>query len=219
MFAFLAMSSSSKSKPGSFGKDVHRLLLAAEAGQKADILTYSSGHLGPRSLSHSQPHMETKQVFWKMSQNQEESPNLPTLPKRQPKAKVPVKKEEMKDSASGAASVEPGVPGLRQDQATDHAERREDKLPKIVHCSSDSLPILKLRPCPQTKFNSSSDSEGNHKFCSSLSDQEGLSNGAQLEVKKRFGRQVIAKPDLWAGINVAEVHERKLQKVRMVKQT
>ncbi|XP_047459493.1 uncharacterized protein LOC125019036 [Mugil cephalus] len=209
------MSSSFKSKPRSSRGELRRLLLAAEAGQKADILTYSSGHLSPRSMSQSQPHAETKRVFWRMSQNQEESPNLPTLLKRLPKAKIPAKKEEIKESASGATSVEPGVLGSKQDQTTDHsshAERREDKLPEIVHCSSDSLPILNLKPSSQTEFNSSSDLEGKLKVCSSHSDQEGLSNGVQLEVKKWLGREVIAKSDLWAGINVAEVHERKLQK-------
>ncbi|TNN66697.1 hypothetical protein EYF80_023086 [Liparis tanakae] len=61
--------------PESFRSDIHGLLLAAEAGQKADILTYSSGHLGPRSLVQSQPHGETKQSFWRMCRGLEETPN------------------------------------------------------------------------------------------------------------------------------------------------
>ncbi|XP_044071424.1 uncharacterized protein C6orf118-like isoform X5 [Siniperca chuatsi] len=146
------MSSSCKSKPRCFGSDIHRLLLAAEAGQKADILTYSSGHLGPRSLTQSQPHRETKQSFWRMSQSQEETPLT-----------------------------------LQQTRT-------------------------KPRAFSQKKSNSSSDPEGKQQVCSTHSDQEGPNNEGQLKTKQRFGRQVIAKQDLWAGINVAEMHERKLQK-------
>ncbi|XP_044071420.1 uncharacterized protein C6orf118-like isoform X2 [Siniperca chuatsi] len=211
------MSSSCKSKPRCFGSDIHRLLLAAEAGQKADILTYSSGHLGPRSLTQSQPHRETKQSFWRMSQSQEETP----LTLQQTRTKVPtyVKKKEMKESPSefstGTALIESEVLRSGQAHTTDcssHADRREDiSLPKILYCSSNSLPV-QPRAFSQKKSNSSSDPEGKQQVCSTHSDQEGPNNEGQLKTKQRFGRQVIAKQDLWAGINVAEMHERKLQK-------
>ncbi|XP_040905323.1 uncharacterized protein LOC121189355 isoform X2 [Toxotes jaculatrix] len=213
------MSSSYEARPRCFGSDIHRLLLAAEAGQKADILTYSSGHLGPCSLNRSQPHAQTKQSFWKMSQGQEETPNPLTLQQRRTKALTYVKKKEMKESpselTSSAALVESEVSESRQDQATDHsshAHRREDiSLPKIVHCSSDSL-LLWPRAFSQKKPSPSSDPEGKQQFCSSHPDQEGLNNEDQLKTKLLFGRQSTAKRDLWARINVAEMHERKLQK-------
>ncbi|XP_044229341.1 uncharacterized protein C6orf118-like [Thunnus albacares] len=218
------MSSSCKPKPRCFGSDIHRLLLAAEAGQKADILAYSSGHLGPRSLNQSQPHNETKQSFWRMSQSQEETPNPLTLQQRRTKALAYVKKKDMKDSPSefttGTALVESEVSGSRQDLATDHsshADRKEDiSLPKIVHCSSNSLPV-NLRALSQKKSNSSYDQEGKQPFCSSHTDQLGLNREDQLKTKPRIGRQVVAKQDLrdcnsMGGINVAEMHERKLQK-------
>ncbi|GAA6213938.1 uncharacterized protein C6orf118-like isoform X1 [Lates japonicus] len=204
------MSSSSKSKPRCFGSDIHRLLLAAEAGQKADILTFSSGHLGPRSLNQSQPHTQTDQSFWKMSRSQEETPNPLALQQRRTKALTYVKKKEMKESPPEFTVSESG-----QDRATDgssHADRKEDiSLPKIVDCSSNSLPF-QPRAFSQKKPNSSSDPEGKQQFCSSRSDHEGLNNEDQLKTKQWFGRQFIAKQDPWAGINVAEMHERKLQK-------
>ncbi|GLD68533.1 uncharacterized protein AKAME5_001984600 [Lates japonicus] len=204
------MSSSSKSKPTCFGSDIHRLLLAAEAGQKADILTFSSGHLGPRSLNQSQPHTQTDQSFWKMSRSQEETPNPLALQQRRTKALTYVKKKEMKESPPEFTVSESG-----QDRATDgssHADRKEDiSLPKIVDCSSNSLPF-QPRAFSQKKPNSSSDPEGKQQFCSSRSDHEGLNNEDQLKTKQWFGRQFIAKQDPWAGINVAEMHERKLQK-------
>uniref|UniRef100_A0A8C4E322 Translin-associated factor X-interacting protein 1 N-terminal domain-containing protein n=1 Tax=Dicentrarchus labrax TaxID=13489 RepID=A0A8C4E322_DICLA len=213
------MSSGSKPKPGCFGRDIHRLLLAAEAGQKADILTYSSGHLGPRSLNQSQPHREKKQPFWRASHSQEETPKPLTLQQTQTKALTYVKRKEMKESPSefstGTALLESEGLRSRQDQATDcssHADRREDIcLPKIINCSSNSLPV-QAKAFSQKKSSSPSDPKGKQQFSSSCSDQEGLNNEGQIKTKQRFGRQVVAQQDLWGGINVAEMHERKLQK-------
>ncbi|TDH01143.1 hypothetical protein EPR50_G00177000 [Perca flavescens] len=124
------MSSNCKPKPGCFRSDIQRLLLAAEAGQKADILTYSSGHLGPRCLNQSQPHRETKQSFWRMSHSLEETPNPLTPQLTRTKALVYVKKKEMKECppefSTGTALVESEVLRSRQDQAT-HCSSRADK--------------------------------------------------------------------------------------------
>ncbi|XP_034407858.1 uncharacterized protein C6orf118-like isoform X2 [Cyclopterus lumpus] len=195
---------SNRCKPECFRSDIHRLLLAAEAGQKADILTYSSGHLGPRSLIQSQPHRETKQSFWRMCQGLEETPN-----QTRTKALTYVKKKECPFEFS-TDTAESDVSRSRRGQATDcssHADKTEDIcLPKIAYCSLNSLP-LQPRAFSQNKANFSSDPVGKqHSY------QKGLSNEGQLKSIQRFGRQVRAKHDLWAGINVAEMHERKLQK-------
>lgn len=212
--AFIAMSSNCK--PKGFRSDIHRLLLAAEAGQKADVKAYSSGHLGPRSLNQTQPKREKMSSFWRTSQSHDETPNPLTL--QQAKALISVKKKEIKESSM--PSAEPDVSGSRQVQAADHSphtERREElSLPKIVDCSSNSLPVQLLDSSQKT---SSSDPKRKHTFCVSSSDQEGLNSKGQLQTKQHFGRQVLANHDLWAGINVVEMHERKLQKVRMVAQT
>ncbi|XP_034753405.1 uncharacterized protein C6orf118-like isoform X1 [Etheostoma cragini] len=208
------MSNSSKPKPRCFRSDIQRLLLAAEAGQKDDILTYSSGHLGPRCLNQSQPHRETKQSFWSMSQSLKETPNTVKPQLTRAKVLVYVKKKEMKECppkfSTGTALVESEVLKSRQDKAShcsSHADRREDvSLPKIVYSSSNSLPV-QPRAFPQKKSKYLSDLEGKQHF-----DQEGLNNDGQLKKKKQFGRKVITKQDLWAGIHVAEMHERKLQK-------
>ncbi|XP_056252346.1 uncharacterized protein C6orf118-like isoform X1 [Seriola aureovittata] len=213
------MSSSGKQNPGCFGSDIRRLLLAAEAGQKADILTYSSGHLGPHSLDQGQPKMDTKQSFWKMSQSQEETPNPLTLQQRQTKALTYVKKKAMKESPSeftASAALEASeVSESRQDQATDHSSHADRSgvisLPKMVHCSSNSLPF-QPRAFSQKKVNLSSDADGKQQFCSSLSGQKGLNNEDQLKTNQWLGRQFTAKHNPWARINVAEKHERKLEK-------
>ncbi|XP_030298530.1 group XIIB secretory phospholipase A2-like protein isoform X2 [Sparus aurata] len=200
---------SSNCKPKGFRSDIHRLLLAAEAGQKADVKAYSSGHLGPRSLNQTQPKREKMSSFWRTSQSHDETPNPLTL--QQAKALISVKKKEIKESSM--PSAEPDVSGSRQVQAADHSphtERREElSLPKIVDCSSNSLPVQLLDSSQKT---SSSDPKRKHTFCVSSSDQEGLNSKGQLQTKQHFGRQVLANHDLWAGINVVEMHERKLQK-------
>lgn len=219
------MSGSCKLQCSCFGSDIHRLLQAAEAAQRADIKTYSSGHLGPRSLSQSQPQREKKQAFWRMSQSRGETPNpLRVQQTQRTKALTNVKKTEIKGSPSEFSTSTTFVESeaSRCYQATDcssHANRREDiSLPEIVYCSSNSLPVQQ-RVYSQKKSSSSSHPEGKQQFCLSLSNQEGLNNEGQQKTKQQFGSQVIAKQDLWAGINIAEMHERKLQKVRMVTQT
>lgn len=215
------MSNSSKPKPTCFSSDIHRLLLAAEAGQKVDILTYCSGHLGPRSLNQSQPQKEKKQSFWNMSQSLEGTSNPLTVPETRTKTLTFVKKNEIKESSSefstGTTLVESEVSRSRRGQATDRSSQtdrgKNESLPKIVYCSSNSLPV-QPRALSQKKSNFSADPEGKQQFCLSHSDEK-----KQLETKQRFGRQVIGKPDPRAGINVAELHERKLEKVRMVTQT
>ncbi|XP_068424496.1 uncharacterized protein C6orf118-like [Clinocottus analis] len=209
------MSSRYKPMPDCFRSDIHRLLLAAEAGQKVDILTYSSGHLGPRSLNQSPPNRETIQSFWRMSQGLEETPN-----QTRTKALTSVKKKEMKEcpfefsTDTAVESVESNVSKSRRGQATDrssHADKTEDIcedicLPKIADCSLNSVP-LQPRAFSQKKANSLTDPEEKQP-----SDQKGQSNEGRVKTIQRFGRQVRAKQDLWAGRNVAEMHERKLQK-------
>ncbi|XP_030604673.1 uncharacterized protein C6orf118 [Archocentrus centrarchus] len=203
------MSSSVKPKPGRYGSDIHRLLLAAEAGQKADILAYTSGHLGPRSLNQSQPQGEAKSFFWRMSQRQEETQNPLSLQQIRTKTKKNEMKESPPEFTSGTPLAESRVLGSTQDH-TSHPERREDiSLPPIVYYPSGSLSVQQ-KACSQKKIKPPSELEGNHQSSSSHSNQKGLSNEARQE-KKHIGWQVVAKQDLWPGKNVAEMHERKLQ--------
>ncbi|XP_034007827.1 uncharacterized protein C6orf118-like isoform X1 [Trematomus bernacchii] len=205
------MSSRCKPSPGCFRSDIHRLLLAAEAGQKTDILSYSSGHLGPRSLNQPQPHSETKQSFWKSL----DKPQNPLTPQQtQTKTLTYVKKKEKKERLSQfstvASSVESEASRSTQDQATNvspHTDKREDtSLPTVVNCSSNVLPVQQKAFSPKMSSSSTDSEEKQH------SDEKGLNKNGQLKTKQLFRRQDIAMQDLWGGINVAEIHERKLQK-------
>lgn len=202
MYIFVAMS-----KPRCFGNDVHKLLLAAEAGQKADILAYSSGHLGPRSMNHCKSHRETKASFSRLSHSQKETPIPLTL--QQTMTLASAGKKDMKKSLSefttGKVLLVPIVPRSRQDQVTEHSSRRRKdvNVHKMVNCSTKSH----KKP--------SSDPEEKQQLCTNQSDQADLKKDGRLKMRQPCGRKVKAHHDLWGRMNVAEMHERKLQKVRM----
>ncbi|KAF0027345.1 hypothetical protein F2P81_020086 [Scophthalmus maximus] len=207
-----AMSSGSRPKPGCFGSDIRRLLLAAEAGQKADILTYSSGHLGPRGLNHRAQHVDSKQSFWRTSRGPEETPNPLTVRQRRTKT---LTRESPSALTASTALVEAEVSDPGRDQAADHSSHADGRggvrLPEVVRRSSNSVPSQQ-RAISKKKPNSAFVPEGKQQLCSSHSDQEGQNNEDQLKTKQWFDREFIAKPGLWAGRNIAEMHERKLQK-------
>ncbi|XP_065815382.1 uncharacterized protein C6orf118 [Labrus bergylta] len=218
----IAMSGGSKAKKGDFGGDIHRLLLAAEAGQKADILTYSSGHLGPRSLNQSLPQREVKKSFWRASQGQDDPLGPLTHRQKQIYPLADIKKKEVKEDppskfSTCRALVQCEGSRSREDQMTDcssHADRREDdiSLLEIVCMSSNILPV-QVRAHPEKRSDSPSDPAGKLQLSASLSDREGLKNVGQVGPKQLLGRQVITKQqELWAGTNVAETHERKLKR-------
>ncbi|CAB1453643.1 unnamed protein product [Pleuronectes platessa] len=148
-----------------------------------------------------------------MSQSQGETPKPLTVQRRQIKTLTDVRDKELRESPSeftaSTALVESEALDSRQDQATgrsSHAGGREDvSVPKMVHSSSNSVPS-KLRACSQKKTDSLPDPEKSH------SNHGELNKKVHLKTKQWFGREFIAKQDLWAGRGVVEMHERKLQK-------
>ncbi|XP_008320498.1 uncharacterized protein C6orf118 isoform X3 [Cynoglossus semilaevis] len=202
------MFSNSRSKPESFRSDVHKLLQAAEAGQKADILTYLSGHLGPRTLNKSQSYVDTKQSLWTNSQRQGATANHQTVRLKQTKT---LTHTESRCAEFTSRTVSVSRPVQAPDPSS-HADRRQDiSLPYIIRHSSGNVSV-QMNAISQKKPNSLSNPEGKQQFDSSVSDQKGMNNEDQLKTKQWFGRQHVAKQKLWAGINVAEMLERKLQK-------
>lgn len=222
------MSSSCKPRASAFRSDIHRLLEAAEAGQKLDVLTYSSGHLGPHNLDQCQSLREKTQPLWRTSWSRAETSNLLRGQQtQQTKALTYVKKNEIKESPSklsaGTDLVKCEVSRSRQDQSTDPTSstgRREKiRLPKIVFSSSSSLPA-QPKALSQKKSSSSSHPARKQQFFSGHSDQDGLNNDGQKTAKQPFGGcSVRLKQDNWPGISTAEMLERKLQKVKMVPTT
>ncbi|KAM3836160.1 uncharacterized protein C6orf118-like [Diretmus argenteus] len=214
------MSTSCKPRCCGMRSEIHRLLLAAEAGHKADVLTYSSGHLGPRSLT-PLPHTKTKQSLWRTSQGREQTPNPQTLQQRQTEVRANLKKMKNRlfEFTPDSALVESNICRPGQEEATDSASqtdrKEETSPPKMVLNTSNSL-LVKPRSPAQTK-SPSWEEEGQQRFWISHSHQAGMTKKEQLREMQRFGRQLVGKRDLWelksmAGRKAAEMHERKLQK-------
>lgn len=199
VFTLTAMSRNSKRQL--FGSDVRRKLPAAEAAQKADILTFSSGHLGPRNLN--PPPKDAKPRFWDASRRKEKS-----LKEGQGQTQGCVRKKE---NTSGAAFAE--CEGLRskQDKARDcssHAGTRADTSPtEAVYCSLNPL-SQPLKDASQKESGRSS-VQANLLFFLKDSNHETLDTEGQLEVKLKNVKE---------GVKVAEVFERKLQNVKTVTQ-
>lgn len=197
-------SRSTKPKTRHFGSDIHRLLQAAEAGQKADILAYSSGHLGPRSLVLSQPHKETKKPFWSTSEKHTETPKHLTPRKQQTKAV----KNNMKDYL---AEVTADFASLTIDQAlaTDHpSDSSFDAVPREDACLNNSFPCMR-KPLPKIQPKSTASKKSENTSSQSMK-QYGSDKGLRKqELTKK--PQDLLKNNIWSGTNAAEEHERKLK--------
>lgn len=196
--------SSCKPKSDRFGNDVHRLLQAAEAGQRADILAYSSGHLGARSLLQSQPRHETKQPFWSTSEKQRETLK-PLIPrKRQTKAV----KNNIKDCL---AEVTTDFASLTIDSALakDHpSDFSFDPVPREDLCLNRTV-LSARKPLPKILPKSVAPKKSQTRRKQHKCDKVGLSKEDQLKISL-----VLVKRNSWTGTNDAEIHEKKLEKVR-----
>lgn len=200
------MSSSCKLKPGQFRSDIHRLLQAAEDGHKADILAYSSGHLGPRSLVQSHPFKETKQPFWSTSEKQRETPKPLTPRKRQTKAV----KKNMKDYL---AEVTANFTSLTIDQALaadNPSDFSFDAVPREDICLNKMLPSIR-KPLPKIQPKSTGPKKS--KYTSNPAVRQDGSDKADLSMEEQMKiSHVLVKHNVWTGTNAAEIHERKLQR-------
>ncbi|KAM4607888.1 uncharacterized protein C6orf118-like [Polymixia lowei] len=215
------MSTPRKPKPrcSDVHSDLRRLLLATEAGHKADIHTYCSGHLGPLSLTSKQPHQKTKQCFWMMSQGGEEAAYPPLLQQTGVLANIKKMRDSLSHFTAATALAESKFWGPKQEETADSSPRTDRKEevtpPKMALNISDSL-LVTAKTQARTKL-PLCEEEGQHRFWLAHSHQAGLTKKGQLRTMQRFGRQVIGKQDLWernrmAGGKAAEMHEKKLRK-------
>lgn len=129
------------------------------------------------------------------------------------------RKEKWKKSPteffSGTVLPENGVLRSVKDQTTEHSSHRGQDvcLHKIGHWPSESVLAPPRGPFSQHKPCSSYDPGRKQQVCTNRSDQKGVNEDGRL--KPKFIRKAETNRELWGGIKVAEVHERKLQTVRM----
>ncbi|XP_074532419.1 uncharacterized protein C6orf118-like [Halichoeres trimaculatus] len=186
------MSSSCKPKKEYFG---------SKAGEKADILTSSSGHLGPHSPNQRQPQREVTKSFQRSSRGNKGASD--SLQKPQPH----VKKKEMTKPPVAPSSCktlgESEVTKSRKDQIdfSLHEDKRDEgvNLPETVYPPENSLHVQKEA------------TRGKQTIHLGHSNLKCLKDEGQIKMKQQFDGQDI-KQEFWTGINVAEKHERKLKK-------
>lgn len=115
----------------------------------------------------------------------------------------------------GTTSLQPEISRLQEDRGT-NPRKTVTCLPETVCCSSGSLMVKPRGAFSLQISNCSSDGGKKQQFCTDQSDQEYLNKDKRIQMS--FGMKSKANHDLWGVVNVAEMHERKLQKVRTVTQ-
>ncbi|KAJ0066780.1 hypothetical protein NL108_002348 [Boleophthalmus pectinirostris] len=195
---------STKPKPGSFGRDIHRLLQAAETGHRADILTYSSGHLGPRSLVLNQPCQETKQPFWTTFEKHRETPKPLTPRKKQTKAVKNNMKEYLAEVTADFTSLT-----LEQDSALDHPNDSSfDAVPRANTCLNNSFPCMR-KPLPKIQPKSAAHRKSEN--TSKLRGRQSESDKGPSKKEQTQDSQEPVKHSVWTRANAAELYEKKLE--------
>ncbi|KAL7890331.1 hypothetical protein AOLI_G00025890 [Acnodon oligacanthus] len=210
----MSVSDGRRLRPLDIRRERKELLLCVERGNKADIHTYSSGHLGPYSFNPRPVHCRRDKPIWEKSKHSaSKHSGLSRLPgSRAQEGSV----EEMVDalynftmaptlqepdvrSSTGSLSSPPGVNPYRMRENLDTTELF------LVKPSS-------LKPGPRAP--TVQVDQGRYWFTRSY--LAGLTCSDQLLLWKRFDRQVVRKQDLisrncLSGTEAAQRHQRKLQ--------
>ncbi|KAK6329514.1 hypothetical protein J4Q44_G00014920 [Coregonus suidteri] len=219
-------------------RELQSLLLGAEMAHKADIHTYSCGHLSPYALSQPQPHRRrTEEPIWQTSEVQERekdeeeglSPS-PLTQHLQRQTKMAANIEKMKEAMfdfTVAKGLKPKVLKPEQhDSSTgtqrgtkgeegEERERRKTRSKMVLDTSE--LFLVKPSVASQTKPPGGVEEGNQDRYWFTQSHLGGLTKKDQMRMMKHFDRQVLGKQDLrdrkWiSGNKAAEVYEWKLEK-------
>lgn len=190
---------------------MHKVLQESEADQKTG--TVALNQPGPNVLNQDRLHKEKSGSLCRTSQSREETP-VPLA--KLTKSPASVQKREIKKSpsefSSGTVLPENGVLRSVKDQTTEHSSHRGQDV-CLGHRPSKSARAPPRGPFSQHKPCSSSDPGRKQQVCTNRSDQKDVNEDGRL--KPKFIRKAETNRRLRGGIQVAEVHERKLQTVRM----
>ncbi|XP_064863890.1 uncharacterized protein C6orf118-like [Oncorhynchus nerka] len=214
------------------------LLLGAEMAHKADIQTYSCGHLSPYALSQNQPHRRrTEEPIWEMSEVQDrekgEEEGLSPCPftqrlQRQTKMAANIEKmtEAMFDFtvAKGLKPtvLKPGqhesLTGTQRGTKGEEGEERERRRKTRLKMVLDTSELFLVKPSIASQTKPPGGVEGNQdRYWFTQSHLGGLTKKDQMRMMRHFDRRVLRKQDLrdrnWiSGNKAAEVYEWKLEK-------
>ncbi|KAI4900284.1 hypothetical protein NFI96_027459, partial [Prochilodus magdalenae] len=208
----MSLSGGQRLRPSDIRRERKELLLCAEKGNKADIHTYSSGHLGPYSFNPKSAHCRREKPVWNKSKN-----TRPTsISHRQERRTQEDNVEEMVDalynftmattlqepevsSSTGSPSSPPSVDSYRMREDLDATE--------LFLVKPSGLKPGQHAPAVEVD-------QGRYWFTRSY--LAGLTCSDQLMLWKQFDRRVVRKQDLitrncLSGTEAAQRHQRKLQ--------
>ncbi|XP_046885283.1 uncharacterized protein C6orf118-like [Hypomesus transpacificus] len=196
------------------------LLLAAETAHKADILTYSSGHLGPHSLAQHQPHPSTP--IWATSERVEgPQPSSPQTPGGQ---QVQTQADRMKGALCeftlattllkhGRTEPETDDPPMASLTDTLTTQGKQSGPQTVV----DTWELFLVRPAAlgQTQAAPGESPGIQDHFWRTQSYLAGVTKRDQLKMMRQFDRLVVGRQGLQgrgcvAGSQAADRHARRL---------
>ncbi|XP_023997101.2 uncharacterized protein C6orf118-like [Salvelinus sp. IW2-2015] len=220
-------------------RELRSLLLGAEMAHKADIQTYSCGHLSPYALSQTQPHRRrTEEPIWEMSEvqdrekDEEEGLNpSPFTQRLQRQTKMAANIEKMTEAmfdftvAKGLKPtvLKPGqhesLTGTQRGTKGEEGEERERRRKTSLKMVLDTSELFLVKPSVASQTKPPGGVEGNQeRYWFTQSHLGGLTKKDQMRMMRHFDKQVLRKQDLrdrnWIrGNKAAEVYEWKLEKV------
>ncbi|XP_071247474.1 uncharacterized protein C6orf118-like [Salvelinus alpinus] len=219
-------------------RELRSLLLGAEMAHKADIQTYSCGHLSPYALRQTQPHRRrTEEPIWEMSEvqdrekDEEEGLNpSPFTQRLQRQTKMAANIEKMTEAmfdftvAKGLKPtvLKPGqhesLTGTQRGMEREEGEERERRRKTSLKMVLDTSELFLVKPSVASQTKPPGGVEGNQdRYWFTQSHLGGLTKKDQMRMMRHFDKQVLRKQDLrdrnWIrGNKAAEVYEWKLEK-------
>ncbi|XP_019902100.2 uncharacterized protein C6orf118 isoform X2 [Esox lucius] len=219
------------SKPHRPRQELQQLLLGTEVAHKADILTYSRGHLSPNTLV--QPQRKIEQPIWKMSEDRgEEDEGLSDrrpAQRLQRETEMATYTEKMKEAVFDfvvAKGLKPKVLKPGQHQCSPRGtpqgvkgqreEKRSGLTTSMVLDPSELFLVHPMRPT-QPKPNGGAEQVRLDRYWFTQSYLSGLTKKDQLKKMRQFDRQVLGTRDLkdkncMRGSKAVEKYKRKLEK-------
>lgn len=191
------------------------LLLSVERGNKADIQTYSSGHLGPRGLIPMPVHCQRDKPIWRGSVYSEFKLSGPS--RLQESQVMETNVEEMIDTMSNFTMAttlqEPEEPSSTGSPGTPSWPTSVD--PYKTREVLETTELFLVKPCKQRACAPAEEVDQGRYWCTHPY-LAGLTYSDQLQQWKLFDRQVVKKQDLMTRNSLREAaqrHEHKLQQV------
>lgn len=208
----MSVSSGQTPRHSDMQRELKELLQKVEKAQKADIQTYSSGHLGPNSLTHRPLNSRPYKPIWNKPKCEDMG-----LSHIQERSKKIADVEQMTDAlASFNIGTKPPVPTIQEKPESPSEELLTSDPTEVRNITE----LSKLRTATQEGC-AVSDMVEKDSCWFTRSHKAGLTWGDRLRQRQHIDTQVLRTKDLTtrkclSGSEAAKRHERKLHQVRII---